>query len=80
MNEKEIEQAVLASKITLTLTVGEVNMVLGLIGKYPFEEVNGLVKRIHDEGQPQIQAFVEGLKAAEVTAETVVDVVPQVVA
>lgn len=69
LTDKEVEQAVLATKITLALTVAEVNMILGLIGKYPFEEVNGLVARVHEQGQPQIAAFVTKLQEAEVAKE-----------
>ena len=71
MTEKELEQAVLGTTITLSLTVGEVNQVLAIIGKYPFDEVNRLVVRIHEEGQPQINKIVEDLKAkAEPEATT----------
>ena len=55
---QQIEAATLGSKISLNLTVREVNVILGLLGKYPFEEVNQLVSRIQEEGQPQVRKLV----------------------
>lgn len=62
-NEQDIERAVLESTIGLTLTVDEVNKLLSIVSKFPFEEVSRLIARIHEEGQPQINATVAKLKA-----------------
>lgn len=64
MDEKQIEQTVLTTKIVLTLTVGEINKILAIISKYPFEEVSHLIGRIHEEGQPQINKVIADLQAA----------------
>lgn len=69
LNDKEMEQAILKSNIVLTLTVNETNQILSIIGKYPFEEVQNLIRRIQDEGQPQINAIAAKLTAASEAAE-----------
>lgn len=75
MDEKQMEQAVLGSKIVLTLTVEEINKILSIISKYPFEEVAQLVRRVHDEGQPQINKVIADLqaKAAKEAESTVTE-------
>jgi len=70
MTEQEIEQQVLNSKIILSLSVHEVNKLLSIVGKFPFEEVQTLIARIHEEGQPQINKIVADLKAAAEAEET----------
>lgn len=40
--------------IALQLTVAEVNVILRSLGKHPFEEVAMLIKKIKDQGEPQI--------------------------
>lgn len=68
MDEKQMEQIVLSSKIVLTMTVEEINKILSIISKYPFDEVNQLIRRFHEEGQPQINAVIAKLQK-EQTAE-----------
>lgn len=66
--EQEIEKAVLNSRLVITLSVREVNQLLSIVGRYPFDEVQGLVRRITEEGQPQVTATIAKLKAeAEAT-------------
>lgn len=43
------------SKITLSLTLEEVNAVLGALGKFPFEQVADLIKNVHAQASSQIQ-------------------------
>lgn len=74
--EQQLEQEVLGSKIVLTLSVHEVNQILSIIGKYPFEEVASLVQRIQTEGQPQINATISKLKAEDEANAKVSDVTP----
>ena len=40
--------------IALQLTVAEVNVILRSLGKHPFEEVALLIKKIKDQGEPQV--------------------------
>lgn len=75
-NEKELEQAVLASKIVLTLSVHQINQLLSIVGKFPFEEVQSLIREIQEVGQPQINATITKLKAEDEAADKVEDVTP----
>lgn len=43
-------------KITLQLTVNEVNGILGVLAKQPFESVHLLIANISQQAQGQIQA------------------------
>lgn len=45
------------TNLTLELTVDEINMVLRVLGKHPFEEVVGLIRKIKDQGDTQIAAL-----------------------
>lgn len=49
--------------ITLTLDVTEVNTILASLGKHPFAEIAALIKKIQDQGTPQVVAAEA--KAAE---------------
>ena len=54
------------------LTLDEANMVLGALGKQPFELVAKLINNIQTQAQPQlerVQKEVEAAKAAEAEAE-----------
>jgi hypothetical protein len=53
--------------IKLELSIEEVNTVLRVLGKHPFEEVVALISNIKNQGDPQAQAMADA-KAAE-TAE-----------
>lgn len=72
-SEKELEQAVLSSKIVLTLSVYQINQLLSIVGKYPFEEVQALIREIQDAGQPQINATIAKLKAEDEAADKAED-------
>ena len=50
--------------IKLELEINEVNMILAVLGKHPFEEVASLVVKIKQQGDPQAEAIV----AAKATA------------
>jgi hypothetical protein len=45
--------------IELKLSVKDVNHILGIIGKYPFEEVIGIINGIRLQAEPQVKAFQE---------------------
>lgn len=54
------------------LTLEEANLVLGALGKQPFETVAKLINNIQSQAQPQIervQKEVEAAKAAETAEE-----------
>lgn len=44
--------------IKLELTIAEVEMILKVLSKHPFEEVVGLILKIKNQGQPQAQEIV----------------------
>ena len=50
--------------IKLEFTVEEVNMILRVLGKHPFEEVVAVINKIKAQGEPQVAAM-EAEKAAE---------------
>jgi len=50
--------------IKLELEINEVNMILAVLGKHPFEEVASLVVKIKQQGDPQAEAIA----AAQATA------------
>lgn len=45
--------------IKLDLEITEVNMILAVLGKHPFEEVANLVVKIKQQGDPQAQALAD---------------------
>jgi len=51
--------------IKLELEINEVNTILAVLGKHPFEEVANLVVKIKQQGDPQAEAIV----AAQATAD-----------
>ena len=51
--------------IKLELEINEVNMLLAVLGKHPFEEVVKVISKIKQQGDPQAEAIV----AAQATAE-----------
>ena len=51
--------------IKLELEINEVNTILAVLGKHPFEEVVALISKIKQQGDPQAEALA---KAAEATA------------
>jgi hypothetical protein len=42
-------------KVTLTFTVQEINLILGSLGKQPFEVVNDILTRIANEAKAQLE-------------------------
>jgi hypothetical protein len=56
--------------IKLELEINEVNMILAVLGKHPFEEVAALVVKIKQQGDPQAEAIVaaQATTAAELPA------------
>ena len=56
----------MSNDLNFTLTVDEVNMVLRVLGKHPFEDVVLLINKIKQQGEPQVAAMNEAdAKAAE---------------
>ena len=54
--------------IKLDLSIEEVNTILRVLGKHPFEEVVSLVGKIKSQGDPQAEEIakqIEATKAAE---------------
>jgi len=56
--------------IKLELEINEVNMILTVLGKHPFEEVAALVVKIKQQGDPQAQAIADAKENATVEAVT----------
>jgi len=56
------------SIIKLELTIDEVNMVLRVLGKHPFEEVVTVINKIKQQGDPQVDAIVQAQQAAQAPA------------
>jgi hypothetical protein len=54
--------------IKLEFEINEVNMILAVLGKHPFEEVVALVTKIKQQGDPQAQALADAAAAAELPA------------
>ena len=55
--------------IKLELEINEVNTILAVLGKHPFQEVVELISKIKQQGDPQAQAIADAA-AAETPAET----------
>jgi len=51
--------------IKLELTLEEVNMILRVLGRHPFDEVVTLVGKIRDQGQPQVNEQADKAKSEE---------------
>lgn len=43
--------------IKLELEINEVNTILAVLGKHPFEEVVALISKIKQQGDPQAEAI-----------------------
>ena len=54
--------------IKLDLTIDEVNTVLRVLGKHPFEEVVSLVGKIKSQGDPQAEEIAKQVEAAKAEA------------
>ena len=55
--------------IKLELEINEVNTILAVLGKHPFEEVVALVSKIKTQGDPQAQAIADAAAAAQQAAQ-----------
>lgn len=51
------------------LTLDEANLVLGALGKAPFETVAGLINKLQQQAQPQLPALEAAAKAAADAAD-----------
>lgn len=56
--------------INLELSIEEVNTVLRVLGKHPFEEVVALISKIKNQGDPQAQALADA-QAAQTPKEVI---------
>jgi hypothetical protein len=54
--------------LKLELSIDEVNMILRVMGKHPFEEVVNLINKIQEQCSPQVAALVQAEQ--EAAAET----------
>jgi hypothetical protein len=54
--------------IKLELSIAEVNTILRVLGKHPFEEVVAVISKIKQQGEPQVAALEA--QAAEAPVET----------
>jgi len=52
--------------IKLELSIEEVNTVLRVLGKHPFEEVVALIGKIKSQGDPQAEALAKTAEAPKV--------------
>jgi hypothetical protein len=50
-------------EIKLTLTLEEVNGLIGVLGMLPFNQIAGLVSKVRDQAIPQVQAAEAAAKA-----------------
>jgi hypothetical protein len=51
--------------IKIELTIDEVNMILRVLGKHPFEEVVAVISKIKEQGDPQAQEIIKQIEAAQ---------------
>jgi hypothetical protein len=51
--------------IKLDLTIDEVNMILRVLGKHPFEEVVAMINKIKEQGEPQVEEIIKQAEAAK---------------
>ena len=51
--------------IKLELSIDEVNMILRVLGKHPFDEVVALVSKIKGQGDPQVDELIKQAEAAK---------------
>jgi hypothetical protein len=54
--------------IKLELEINEVNTILAVLGKHPFEEVVALISKIKQQGDPQAEAIAAAAAPAETPA------------
>ena len=54
--------------IKLELDVNEVNTILRVLGKHPFDEVAALIVKIKQQGDPQAEALAKAAEAQQPAA------------
>ena len=57
--------------IKLELTIDEVNTILRVLGKHPFDEVVAMISKIKAQGDAQVAELVKAQEAQKVEAEKV---------
>jgi hypothetical protein len=57
--EEETRMQTAEPVVQLQLPVSEVNFVLGLVGKQPYDQVAGLIDKIRGQAAPQLVAFAQ---------------------
>ena len=57
--EEETRMQTVEPVIQLQLPVSEVNFVLGLVGKQPYDQAAGLIDKIRGQAAPQLVAFAQ---------------------
>ena len=50
--------------IQLNLPVTDINFILGLVGKQPYEQVVGLIDNVRAQAAPQLVAHAQAVQAA----------------
>lgn len=53
------------TELNIVLTIADVNKLLAILGKYPFDEINTLIVKIIGQGEAQIKELIP----AEATVE-----------
>lgn len=56
--------------IKIELTIDEVNMILRVLGKHPFEEVVSVIQKIKEQGDPQAEALIAAAQEAQTAQPT----------
>jgi hypothetical protein len=55
-------------QINLTLTVAQINVILGVLGEAPFRVAQPLIQSVQEQAQPQLQA-AQAQQALEMPTE-----------
>jgi hypothetical protein len=55
--------------IKLELSLEEVNVILGSLGKQPYEVVASVITKVQEQGAPQAKALADAAKAEAVEAD-----------
>jgi hypothetical protein len=53
------------TELNITLTITDVNKLLAILGKYPFDEINALIGKIYAQGEAQIKELLPPEESAE---------------
>lgn len=46
------------TELNIVLTITDVNKLLAILGKYPFDEINALIGKIYAQGEAQIKELI----------------------